>query len=179
MGHGRKRTAGWRQRIGIASIGALGVLGLGACEPTVDEALMTAQVTEETNRALARRIFLGLLNNNEFQIFDEIYAPDFTKHVDGRTYTLAEEREQARGMYETMPDLVFTLDAVIAEGDKVSILYTARGHMTGPFASLPATGKPVDLTGSTIYRFRDGKVVEEWTVYNMLEILRQMGYPPT
>lgn len=140
-------------------------------------ASVPAGVTEK-NKALARRVFDEMLNQQKYEVFDEIYAKDFVKHVDGRQYSLAQEIEQAKAMHGLSSDLVMTVDQMIAEGDKVAIVYTGRGTNTGSFRGLAVTGKKVVLSGMTVYRFSDGKIAEEWTVYNEMEILRQLGYAP-
>ena len=81
-------------------------------------------------------------------------------------------------MRVSMSDLVMTVDFMIAEGDKVVIQYTGRGTSTGPLDGMPPTGKTCVATGATVYRIVGGKIAEEWTYYNMLDILQQLGYMP-
>jgi steroid delta-isomerase-like uncharacterized protein len=130
------------------------------------------------NKAVARRVFDEILNKQRYELYDQIYTKDFVKHVDLHDETLAQEIEDGKGMGVMSSDLVMTVDDMIAEGDRVAIRYTGRGTSTGPLGDLPATGKKVAVTGMTIYRLVDGKIAEEWTTYNMLEILRQLGYYP-
>jgi steroid delta-isomerase-like uncharacterized protein len=132
----------------------------------------------EKNKALARRVFAEILNKGKYEVFEEIYARGFVKHVEKRDYTLAQEIEAAKAMRAQSSDLVMTIDQMIAEDDKVAILYTGRGTNTGPYRGMPPTGKKVVVSGATIYRFSNGKIAEEWTVYNEMEILRQLGYAP-
>lgn len=141
-------------------------------------AVSSAASRPERNKALARRVFDEILNKGRYELFSERYSKDFVKHVDQRDSTLAQEIEDARGMRTASSDLVIAIDDIIAEGDKVVIRYTGRGTNTGPFGGLPPTGKRLSISGVTVYRFSDGKIVEEWTTYNMLEILRQLGYYP-
>jgi steroid delta-isomerase-like uncharacterized protein len=144
--------------------------GSQPCAPA-DAAAETA-----ANRALARRIFDEILNRGRYELFDELYRPDFVKHVDRHASTLAEEIRDARAMRAASSDLVMTADQVIAEGNRVAILYTGRGTHMGLFAGLPPTGRKYVVSGVTVYRFANGKVAEEWTSYNMLDVLRQFGY---
>lgn len=132
----------------------------------------------ERHKRIARRVFDEVLNQGRYELFDEAYAPGFVKHVDGKSETLAQEREDARGTRAIASDLVMTVDAMVAEKDMVAVLYTGRGTQDGPLGTVPATGRRFALTGMTLYRFANGKVVEEWTVYNELEMLRQMGLAP-
>ena len=129
----------------------------------------------EQNKRIVQRVFDEVLNQGRYELFDEAYAPDFVKHVDGKSESLAEEREDAKGTRAISSDLVMTVDAMVAESDKVAVLYSGRGTHDGPLGDVPATGRAFVLTGMTLYRFAGGKVVEEWTVYNELEMLRQIG----
>ena len=137
-----------------------------------------AQGDGASNKAVARRVFDELLNKEKYELFEQIYAKTFVKHVDGKTYSLQEEIQQAKSMRVSMSDLVMTVDFMIAEGDKVVIQYTGRGTSTGPLGGMPPTGKTCVATGATVYRIVGGKIAEEWTYYNMLDILEQLGYMP-
>lgn len=132
----------------------------------------------EKNKAMARRVFDDILNQGKYELFAEMYAKDFVKHVDRRDYTLEQEIRDARAMRVAMSDLVVTVDRMTAEGDTVAILYTGRGTNDGPLSGMPATGRKLEVSGTTLYRFSGGKIAEEWTTYNALEILRQLGHFP-
>ena len=132
----------------------------------------------ERNKAVAHRVFDEILNGGRYGLFDELYSKDFVKHVDRRLATLAQEIEDAKGMRIASSDLVMSVDAMIAEGDMVAILYTGRGTNTGPFQGMPPTGRKLEISGMTLYRFSNGRIAEEWATYNMLEILRQLGLLP-
>ncbi|MBI3662614.1 MAG: ester cyclase [Acidobacteria bacterium] len=132
----------------------------------------------QKNKALAQRVFDDILNKDKYELFTEMYAKDFVKHVDRRDYTLEQEIMAAKGMRIAVSDPIMTVDLMTAEGDKVAILYTGRGTNDGPFNGMPATGRKLVISGTTIYRFANGKIAEEWTTYNDLEILRQLGYFP-
>jgi len=71
-----------------------------------------------------------------------------------------------------------TVDDQIAEGDKVATRWTGRGTHTGEFAGTSATGKDVTVSGLTISRLVDGKIAEEWTTWDTLGMLVQVGAIP-
>lgn len=75
-------------------------------------------------------------------------------------------------------DARITVDDQIAEGDKVASRWTGRGTHTGEIAGVPATGKDVTVTGLTISRLEGGKIVEEWTTWDTLGMLVQLGAIP-
>jgi len=71
-----------------------------------------------------------------------------------------------------------TVDDQIAEGDKVATRWTGRGTHTGEFAGMSPTGKDVTVSGLTISRLEDGVIVEEWTTWDTLGMLVQVGAVP-
>jgi steroid delta-isomerase-like uncharacterized protein len=65
-------------------------------------------------------------------------------------------------MFTAFPDMRFTVEDVVAEGDKVVVRYSIQGTHQGPFMGLPATGKAFTTTAIVILRFENGKIAEEW-----------------
>jgi len=87
--------------------------------------------------------------------------------------------KQFLSMYLTAsPDLHFTIEDQMAEGDKVVTRYTAGGTHLGPFMGIPPTGKQVTATGMSIIRVANGKIVEEWANGDDLGLLQQLGVNP-
>lgn len=76
------------------------------------------------------------------------------------------------------PGGAITVDDQIAEGDKVATRWTGRGTHTGEVAGIAATGKEITVSGLTISHLEDGMVVEEWTTWDTLGMLVQLGAVP-
>lgn len=80
------------------------------------------------------------------------------------------------------PDIQFTLDDIVAEGDRVAVRWnwhaTHSGTFAGPSGSFPATGKPVTTTGMTIYQLADHKVIRNWLETDRIGALQQIGALP-
>jgi predicted ester cyclase len=77
------------------------------------------------------------------------------------------------------PDAHITNEDVIAEGDKVVRRYTTRGTHQGETEMFgPPTGRQIEQKGITIHRFEDGKIVEEWEIFDTLSMLQQLGLAP-
>jgi steroid delta-isomerase-like uncharacterized protein len=76
------------------------------------------------------------------------------------------------------PDFHVTTENVIAEADKVAVRWTVNGTHQGELMGIPPTGRPVSFTGITLYRFADGKIVEEWWSYDALGMMQQITAPP-
>ena len=73
------------------------------------------------------------------------------------------------------PDLHFTIEDQVAEGDIVVTRWTARGTHRGEFQGVPATGRKIQLAGTDIDRFVGGRVVECWAHVDELGLMRQLG----
>jgi steroid delta-isomerase-like uncharacterized protein len=109
----------------------------------------------------------------------ELYDPGLVGHFPGMPPIDVEGHKQYSAvMYEAFPDLNRPVDDLIAEGDKVVARWRAEGTHTGSFQGVPPTGRRASITGITIFRLRDGKIVEEWGESDMLGLLQQVGAQP-
>ncbi len=77
------------------------------------------------------------------------------------------------------PDLRYTVDDVIAEGDRVVVRWNWQCTHRGEFMGVAATGKRATVTGMAIYRVADGQCVERWVELGLLGLLHQLGAVPT
>jgi steroid delta-isomerase-like uncharacterized protein len=134
--------------------------------------------TEESRKAVARRVFEEIFNESKFEIAAELYAKDFVNHGMTRDIGLAEDQAAARGWKSAFPDLKMQVDKVIAEGDLVAVLWSGTGTNTGEGNGLPATGKKLTGRGITIWRIEGGKIREEWSEFDQMRILSQLGLLP-
>jgi len=77
--------------------------------------------------------------------------------------------------FKDFPDFHRTIEDIITEGDKVWVLEKGSATHTGEYRGLAPTGKKITYTGVVIWRIVDGKVVEGWGVYDMLDFYKQLG----
>ena len=90
-----------------------------------------------------------------------------------------EAYKQFLSMYITaFPDLQFTVEDMIAEGDRVVARCTTRGSHQGTLMGIPPSGKRVTITGISITRIANGKAVEDWVNFDTLGMLQQIGAIP-
>ena len=136
------------------------------------------KATPEENKALVRRGFEAV-NQKNLAVFDEILSPDVVVHNASLTNQGIEAYKQFLSILLTaFPDLHFTIEDIIAEGDTVVVRYTTRGTHQGTFMGIPPTGKQVSGTGMFIDRLVNGKAVEQWFNGNDLGLLQQLGVIP-
>jgi steroid delta-isomerase-like uncharacterized protein len=134
-----------------------------------------ASSLQEQNKALAKRAFEELLSKGKFELAEQLYAKDFVNHGIHREITFSEDQAALKGWHEAFPDLVIVPEKLIAEGDLVTIYWIARGTNTGTGNGLPATGKTAEQAGITIWRIVNGKIKEEWSAFDQLSLMQQLG----
>jgi steroid delta-isomerase-like uncharacterized protein len=119
------------------------------------------------NKAVAMRVFGEIFNQGKFQVADDIYAPDFQNHGLHRSVDLKTDQEAVRAERKAFPDLRVSVQEMVAERDKVAVLWTFQGTHTGSgYEGLPPTGTRVEVRGITIWRMGNGRIVEEWSSFS-------------
>ena len=134
-----------------------------------------ASSLQDQNKALAKRAFEELLSKGRFEIAEQLYAKDFVNHGIHRDISLEEDQAALKGWHEAFSDLSIVPEKLIAEGDLVAVYWIARGTNTGAGNGLPATGKKVEQSGITIWRIVNGKIKEEWSAFDQLSMMKQLG----
>jgi steroid delta-isomerase-like uncharacterized protein len=137
--------------------------------------VVCASSLQEQNKALAKRAFEELLSGGRFELAEQLYAKDFVNHGIRRDIGLAEDQAALKGWHQAFPDVVIAPEKLIAEDDLVTIYWIARGTNTGTGNGLPATGKKVEQSGITIWRIVNGKIKEEWSAFDQLSLMQQLG----
>lgn len=137
-----------------------------------EAAAEAAAAALDLNKAVTRRVYEEGLNQGRFQV---PYTADFVGHGGRNTFTHDQGMAEARGWRDAFPDLHITVERQVAENDLVAVHWTARGTNTGTGNGIPATGKAVEMTGTTLFRMDGGRIAEEWTCANSLGLMRQLG----
>jgi predicted ester cyclase len=134
----------------------------------------------EANKAVTRRIPLEVFNDGNLGAADEVIAADFTEHVPmpGAPPGLAGFKQYVTMLRAAFPDLRYTVEDEIGEGDRVVARMTVRGTHRGAFLGVPPTGKRVTWTEMHAGRVVEGKLVEHWGNADMLGLLQQLGAIP-
>jgi predicted ester cyclase len=126
---------------------------------------------------------LEMWNKPNLALIPELYAPDAvaTTSSTPEPYVGHEGIKHWIEITRTMmPDLVMAFPEAVVQGDKIATIWTMTGTQTGPMVmpggTMPATGRKVSITGLAIDYLKDGKFVKEVVVFNVLEMLMQMGF---
>ena len=136
-------------------------------------------MSTETNKALARRVFDEVLNGRNLDLLDEIAASDYVEHnpLPGQGTGIDGIRDRYTVLFNAF-DFHFTIDDVIAEGDKVVIRWTHSGTHVGELWGMPPTGRSYRTSGIEIWRVENGKLAEHWDVVDVYGQLLQLGLLP-
>jgi steroid delta-isomerase-like uncharacterized protein len=135
--------------------------------------------TFEQNKAAARAVF-EVWASGALERLDELVGRDVVHHdpYDPHASDGREGMKKTIAIYrEAFPDVQFTIEDQIAEGDTVATRWTSTATHGGELGAAP-TGKRVTLTGITIDRFEGGKIVEAWRSWDVLRMLRSIGAIP-
>ncbi len=133
-------------------------------------------MTATNNKLLADRVWEEVWHQGDLERIEELFAPDFVRHDPGREIQGPEENRQfIKGFRAAFPDLHFRVLDQIAEGDKVAVRYRFQATHLGDFQGMPPTRKQVGYSGILIYRVANGKIAEQWTEFDLLGFLKQLG----
>jgi steroid delta-isomerase-like uncharacterized protein len=135
----------------------------------------------EENKAIARRAYEEGWNEGNVNVYDEVYAADFVYYdpANPDVHSREDYKQLVSTARPNYSGLRLTIEDMITEGDKVA----ARGVMGGirqpdEVRGVPAASTPVNWTWLSIFRLREGKIVELWNNYDALGIQRQLGLIP-
>jgi len=137
-------------------------------------------MSTEVNKASMRRFYDEVFNKKNRAAIEEFIDPTQVDHAapPGTPGGLAGAKHTLTMYLTAFPDLYFTVEDLIAEGDKVVARLTTRGTQQGVFMGIPPTGKHVTVTGIDINRLAGGKSVEHWLNMDTLGLLQQLGVIP-
>ncbi|TES90568.1 MAG: ester cyclase [Desulfobacteraceae bacterium] len=134
----------------------------------------------EENKITVCRFYDEVFNKGNLDVVDDIFSPDYV--IGGLPPGKSPSREglkQTALMYRNaFPDLHVTIHDTIAEEGKIAVRLVVTGTHKGLFYSIEPTNKQVEIKGITIYRFKDGKIVEGWAIRDELGTFQQLGVIP-
>ncbi len=147
--------------------------------PTPTDSASCALQSPHETIAVVDRVRAEVYNAGNFDVMPEIFADGYLHgSANGPdAIGIAEGARRIGGFVTALPDLEWTFDEVIAEGDRVAARWTTRGTHDGDLLGFAPTGKPVEFTGISFFTVRCGKVVEFQTEMDAAGLLEQVGAP--
>ena len=124
------------------------------------------------------RTWIEGLNRGDVSIADRVFAHDCVIHINGSpdpNLSIEGFKHMMSGLLAAFPDLHLTIDDQIGAGDKVATRWSAEGTNSGPFGTVPATGRRVRVNGLILDRVADGKVIERWEQWDQMGMMQQLG----
>jgi predicted ester cyclase len=139
----------------------------------------------EENKAIVSRFYEKLWNSRNFNIADEIIAPDCVTHqLQSGTVPVGVPRGPVAIKHHIgewlngFPDLHFDVEQVVAEDDRVVSHSVMRGTHTGTWLGVAPTNKEVSIRLMVIQRIENGKIVEDWVLVESLGFFQRLGLLP-
>lgn len=133
----------------------------------------------EDQKAMVRRLFEEGVNRRNYDVIDELIAPDFILHsvILGDLHGAAAYKQSVQALLDPCPDFRATVEETIGgENDTVIARVTYRGTDTGGFVQgHPPTGRRFEFTAMYIWRVANGMVAELYQEADRARLLQQLG----
>jgi predicted ester cyclase len=134
--------------------------------------------SKPTNReliAIARQVTKAQNEQNEAKL-KELLAPGFKSHISDQEKPLSREQyiKGVKMSHQAFSNLIFSIEDVVADKDKVVLRILAKGKHTGKYQGIAPTQKLVKFAGIVIRRIKDGRVVEEWQTNDQFSLQQQL-----
>ncbi len=132
----------------------------------------------EKNKDFLKDFTEDYWNKQNIAAFDNYFTADFIYHSAEGDMNAEQYKGLCQAYFTAFPDLHITTDDLIAEGDKVTKVWTAHSTHKGDFMGIPATGKSIVIKGIEVFRIADGKIAELWASMDNLGMMQQLGVIP-
>lgn len=135
----------------------------------------------DANKALVTRFFTEVWSTGDISRRDAFLSHAYQGHLAGSPDAVDRDGWTSwfQGFRSAFPDARFTVEDMLAEGDRVAARLTMRGTHLGALNGIPATGRSVVVSGMSIERIAEGRIVEGWNENDALGMLQQLGvFPP-
>ena len=138
-------------------------------------------MSTEENKRISWRLQEDVFGQGKPEMVEELLAPDYVSHAPGDP-ELGREPEAikdiVRAYHSAFPDITFTVEKQVAEGDMVVTRWMARGTHLGEFMGVAPSGRRIEVSGMSMDRILGGRIVENWNNWEALELMRQIGAIP-
>jgi steroid delta-isomerase-like uncharacterized protein len=135
-------------------------------------------VDEQRHEAIVRRYFGEVWSEGRLDVLDQLLTEDYVNHTPSTPNPPpgpAGLKPIVAAFRQAFPDLHFTVEDVIVEGDRVAARVRMQGTHTGPLFGIAPTRRRVSVEQVNVELFRGGRIAEHWRVTDELGLLRQLG----
>lgn len=132
----------------------------------------------DQNKELTRRLYEECWNQGKVERLEQYVAKDCRYHdpvFPSLKSGINDLESHITMCRKAFPDLRFSLDNMIAERDEVVVHWTANGTQQGQFLGVAPTRKTASVSGTSIHRIKNQKIVEQFADWNLLTLLEQLG----
>jgi steroid delta-isomerase-like uncharacterized protein len=128
------------------------------------------------NEGLVRRFYAEVCNGRRLDVADELFADDFVNHVPQTPAALGPAGvKDVVAIYQRALDGHWDVREIFSVDDRVFSRWVGRGTHKGELMGIPATGKSITVEALSVHRIADGRIAEEWTAWDALGLLQQIG----
>lgn len=134
---------------------------------------------EDQNKQTVARFYQEVGNEGKLELLDEIAWPDHIEHNPFPQQSQGVEGLKQRiSMVRAAFNPTFTIEHLVAEGDKVAVMWSNEGTHVGEWFGFAPTGKSITTHGVDIHLLRDGRLAEHWDVVDLMNFLASVGVLP-
>lgn len=137
-------------------------------------------MSDQPSKTVVRRYYDEVFNQRRVDLVDELATEKYVEHdpFPGQGDGRADLKARVGAILDAFNPVRFTLEDMVAEGDRVVVRWTQKGTHSGNFMGIPPTGKQYTIAGIDIHGIRDGLMAEHWHVVDQLALLQQLGVMP-
>ncbi len=138
-------------------------------------------MSTEENKRISWRLQEEVFGQGNLESVDELLAPDYVSHAPGDPELSRgpeDIKEIVRAYHSAFPDINFAVEKQVAEGDMVVTRWIARGTHRGEFMGVAPSGRRIEVSGMSMDRSLEGRIVENWNNWEALEMMLQIGAIP-
>ena len=133
------------------------------------------------NKTIIRRLYEEVWNERKLEVVDELLSESHALNdpiVSGSQHGPELYKRRVMELTTAFPDLCFTIEDTVAEGEKFATCWTISGTHRKEYMGIPATGRKISLEGITIHLIRKGKILDSYARWDVLGLMRQLGAIP-
>ena len=132
--------------------------------------------TAEDRRNRIERAWEAAWDHGDVDALDDVLAADYRRHgSDGQTQDRATFKASIVSTRAAFPDLTTAIDDIVVEGDRAAVRWHSTGRQEHSFLGVPATRRPVEVSGATFARFDGDRIVEEHVTWDPRSLLAALG----